>query len=196
MNLEDYQALCAFRQIPNPVDKSVKELISFCVNNIKQYQETLATHEMKVFAAILKKIQDIDIDTKILAHSRMGYIGYALAFVGFEELKSDYLLREASEKFPNLKITTLEIRNNILTATLDKNSLYNVEDIKELYQSNRVRIFLDDIYIHPYFEKNDAVIKKSEEEKTHVSTMESLVPESSIPFPEGKTFDDDETIRD
>jgi hypothetical protein len=167
LTLEDYQQLCVSRNVPCPIDMEREKLVEFCETNIEMFQKKTSEEEMRVFSEIIAIVQKLDVDQLILEKSKFGFLGIALAYVGFEQLESDYMFAEMSELLPTYKLAVVEIRNGVLYAMLDKSSVSK----KNIFKSAIMKLFMDDLYIHPYFNNK----YKNVVEKVHVENAETLL---------------------
>ena len=87
--------------------------------------------------------------------SKNGYTAYALAYIPFEETGDEYIKLEVSDKIPCLtnSFVIMEIKDNFLLAILDKNQFPSKKYIERVFFNNKIKTFMDDVYIHPSYKK-------------------------------------------
>lgn len=152
MNIEQYEALLKHQKITSPMDKKIEAQVEYIYDHVKNYQQSVEISEMKVYNEILAKFKNVNFDEIILNICRYGYTAYAIAYIGFKELKEEYLMLTAQEKLNEGKLIKFMIKNNTLLAVFDKTLLGGKDLIQEIFYNNSLKIMTSKVYVHPYFD--------------------------------------------
>jgi hypothetical protein len=187
MNLKDYEELMGKLNLKCPVDEKLENQIEFFYKYIHQHQQSTSTTEMQVYNEILKKFKDVDYDEMILDKCRYGYSAIAIAYIGFQELKEEMLLLEASEKLKPSRLCKFIIKNNTLLAAFDKNLLLDPKRIDNIFYNGAIKVYAVDIYIHSYF-------KKEEEDEAKQLGLKQELNENSVLTPEENKKHEEERL--